>query len=435
MNYQTGQIMAMASYPTFDNRWFSAGVGGEKFDEIFPTDGPDGEQLDPDPPPLANRAIQGQYNMGSTFKVFTAYAALATGPAQRRHHLQRPGHVHAAATRSQHDACAPGVRCVFRNSFCPRSTGRAGTATINVMQSLAVSSDAFFYKLGEEFYLTPGTQLQDQVACSASAPTPASTCRSSSTGGCRRTSSRRSSSRSGVLGRGRGREHAARRRPAAGDRPGPAGGDAAAARRRLLGVRQRRATWCSPHVVQAILEPETPDGAARLRRPDAGRRRRRRSPRPSRPIPMPPEVHDPIQDGIRRNITGPGVNGRSHDRRGAVPRLPGRRDPGRRQDGHRAGRHSYPWNDSSAFAAYSVEPEQPLHRRVLPREGGLRVDGRGAGRQVHVPRPVGQDPARPGRRSPSRSTPRSRRPAHGAAATSTRRAWRSASTIPVRPPD
>ena len=26
-----------------------------------------------------------------------------------------------------------------------------------------MSSDAFFYKLGEEFYITPGTQLQDHV--------------------------------------------------------------------------------------------------------------------------------------------------------------------------------------------------------------------------------------------------------------------------------
>ena len=31
----TGQIMAMASYPTFDNRWFSSRRRGDKFDEIF----------------------------------------------------------------------------------------------------------------------------------------------------------------------------------------------------------------------------------------------------------------------------------------------------------------------------------------------------------------------------------------------------------------
>ena len=35
MNHQTGQIMAMASYPTFDNRWFSQDISGAKFDELF----------------------------------------------------------------------------------------------------------------------------------------------------------------------------------------------------------------------------------------------------------------------------------------------------------------------------------------------------------------------------------------------------------------
>ena len=79
MNNQTGAIMAMASYPTFDNRWFSADVPTEKFAQLFPTTEPDGSPLDPDKAALTNRAIQGQYNVGSTFKPFTAYAALATG--------------------------------------------------------------------------------------------------------------------------------------------------------------------------------------------------------------------------------------------------------------------------------------------------------------------------------------------------------------------
>jgi len=35
MNHATGQVIAMASYPTFDNRWFSQDISGEKFDEGF----------------------------------------------------------------------------------------------------------------------------------------------------------------------------------------------------------------------------------------------------------------------------------------------------------------------------------------------------------------------------------------------------------------
>ena len=35
MNHNTGQVMAMASYPTFDNRWFSQDITEAKFDELF----------------------------------------------------------------------------------------------------------------------------------------------------------------------------------------------------------------------------------------------------------------------------------------------------------------------------------------------------------------------------------------------------------------
>ncbi len=88
MNHQTGQIMAMASYPTFDNRWFSQDISGTKFRELFeirsdtPDCGDEGQPecpLDPDRASLTNRAIQGQYNMGSAFKVFVAWSALHTG--------------------------------------------------------------------------------------------------------------------------------------------------------------------------------------------------------------------------------------------------------------------------------------------------------------------------------------------------------------------
>ena len=72
---QTGQIIAMASYPTFDNRWFTRASASDKFDELFNRIDPRGgdpHREDPDRSSLTNRAIQGQYNMGSTFKPFVA---------------------------------------------------------------------------------------------------------------------------------------------------------------------------------------------------------------------------------------------------------------------------------------------------------------------------------------------------------------------------
>ena len=53
----------------------------------------------------------------------------------------------------------------------------------------------------------------------------------------------------------------------------------------------------------------------------------------------------------------------------------------------------------------------PLHRGRLPREGGLRIARGGAGGEVHVPRAVRHDPARPGRGvRPARPHQRSGRP-------------------------
>ena len=262
--------------------------------------------------------------------------------------------------------------------------------------ALAVSSDAFFYKLGEDFYLhARARSCRTRSSCSASAPTPASTCRSSSTAGCRRTSSRRSSSRTACW-RGRDAEPAARRPPAAGDRPGPAGGDAAAARRRLLGVRQRRLR-VTPHVVQAILAPETPDGDPGLRRPHAGHGRR--ADRPAEPARSRCRRRSATRSSGRASAAtspGPGANGRSTTAEELFADYPADAIQVAGKTGTAQGADSYPWNDSSVFAAFSVDPTQPVHVVSVPREGRLRLARRGAGRQVHVPRAVGHDPARPG---------------------------------------
>ena len=80
MNHDTGHVIALASYPTFDNRWFEAGLSGDQFKELFPAFEEDGvTPISPDKSILVNRAISGRYNLGSTFKPFTAYAALNTG--------------------------------------------------------------------------------------------------------------------------------------------------------------------------------------------------------------------------------------------------------------------------------------------------------------------------------------------------------------------
>ena len=66
---RTGEVLAMVSRPTFDPNKFTARIRTKDWKEI--NDNPD--------KPLMNRAIQAQLPPGSTFKPFTALAALESG--------------------------------------------------------------------------------------------------------------------------------------------------------------------------------------------------------------------------------------------------------------------------------------------------------------------------------------------------------------------
>jgi penicillin-binding protein 2 len=146
MNYETGAVVAMASYPTFDNRWFEAGLSQTKFEEVFPpTD-------DPDRSILVNRAVQGRYNLGSTFKPFTAFAALDTGLITPGEYYVDQGTYQLSEAGMQADRCASGLyKCIFKNAVC--GNGRPCVyGPVNVSDALAVSSDAFFYRIGDEIF-------------------------------------------------------------------------------------------------------------------------------------------------------------------------------------------------------------------------------------------------------------------------------------------
>jgi penicillin-binding protein 2 len=359
MNYSTGQILAMASYPTFDNRWFSAGIDSEKFEEIFPTEGPDGKEPDPDRAALANRAIQGQYNLGSTFKVFTAYAALATGRLSPSTTYDDQG-TYTLQSITQRDKCATGaIRCVFRNSFCAALNGPCRYGNINVMQSLAVSSDAFYYKLGEDFYNTPGTPLQDHVRLFGFGADTGVDLPFEFDGRVPTNEVKRQLIESGAL---RSDEADTLQQ---GDLLQLAIGQgllAATPMQLAVGYSAfANGGWVVvPRVVQAILEPETPDGEPGFADLTQAVVSVQIAPTTIRQIPMTPELRDPIQDGIRRNVTGPGYNGRSTTAEELFRDYPADAIQVAGKTGTAQGRLSFPWNDSSAFAAYSIDPAAPF---------------------------------------------------------------------------
>lgn len=72
MDPQTGEILAMASYPTYDPNWFIQGLTTEQTDYLF---GDEAENTTP----LRNKAISARYAPGSIFKMVTGVAGVAEG--------------------------------------------------------------------------------------------------------------------------------------------------------------------------------------------------------------------------------------------------------------------------------------------------------------------------------------------------------------------
>ncbi|MDQ3644583.1 MAG: penicillin-binding protein 2 [Actinomycetota bacterium] len=122
MNVRNGQVLALGSSPSFDPNQFSKAIRQSDLDRL--TDKDNGE-------PLNNRAIQGAYPTGSTFKLITAVAALEGG-------LVTPDEV-------VYDGGSLVVGDVtFENA------GGVVNGALALRQALSVSSDVFFYKLGVE---------------------------------------------------------------------------------------------------------------------------------------------------------------------------------------------------------------------------------------------------------------------------------------------
>ena len=120
LDVHNGEVLAMASRPAFDPNAFARGITIEEWREI--TKNP--------LHPLSNRAIQGQYPPGSTFKVVMAAAALEKG-------LISP------ATRFHCSGGLPFGRRVFR---CWKKRGHG---SVDLRQALAQSCDVYFYQLGQ----------------------------------------------------------------------------------------------------------------------------------------------------------------------------------------------------------------------------------------------------------------------------------------------
>ena len=127
MDPNTGGIVAMASFPTYDPSIMADGLTEKELKALSgsPETNEDDAQL--------NRAIQAAVPPGSTFKIVTAGAAMSTGIASADTYLPCPPSKEYGAT---------GFTTVFRN------WSSIDYGSIGFPESLEISCDTFYYELG-----------------------------------------------------------------------------------------------------------------------------------------------------------------------------------------------------------------------------------------------------------------------------------------------
>lgn len=130
MDPNTGGVVAMASYPTFNPNDFLNGISQEQYAALADPNGP---------LPLLNRAVAGEYAPGSTFKPFTALAALENG-------VRTPVDAVNDTGEYQVQNCE-GDTCTFANSESQPH------GVVDMRRSLEVSSNYYYYEIGDLFWL------------------------------------------------------------------------------------------------------------------------------------------------------------------------------------------------------------------------------------------------------------------------------------------
>ncbi|HXA33087.1 MAG TPA: penicillin-binding transpeptidase domain-containing protein, partial [Acidimicrobiales bacterium] len=128
MNPQTGAILAMASFPSYNPSVWVGGISTANYNAL---------QADQS---LNNWAINSQLAPGSTFKLATATSALQTG-------LITPNYTFDDTGSFTAPGCSGGAGCTLKDDI-----GDAPAGNINVTQAITASSDTFFYNIGAMYW-------------------------------------------------------------------------------------------------------------------------------------------------------------------------------------------------------------------------------------------------------------------------------------------
>jgi penicillin-binding protein 2 len=117
----TGAVLAFVSKPGYDPNLFVDGIDPQSWAEL--NNSPD--------KPLLNRAINGVYPPGSTFKPFMAMAALETGKRRFNSTIHDPGYFEFGGRRY-------------------RDSKKGGNGTVDLMKSIVLSSDTYYYQVAND---------------------------------------------------------------------------------------------------------------------------------------------------------------------------------------------------------------------------------------------------------------------------------------------
>lgn len=129
MNPKTGEILALVSYPSYENNRMARIIPAYYYN-----------QLSQDPlRPLFNHAISAEHPPGSVYKMAAAIGALNEGVVKPDTVLECPGQITITEKYSPND---PGSERAYV------SYDRNGHGTCDFIKGVALSDDVYFYKIG-----------------------------------------------------------------------------------------------------------------------------------------------------------------------------------------------------------------------------------------------------------------------------------------------
>ncbi|SBT05962.1 transpeptidase involved in peptidoglycan synthesis (penicillin-binding protein 2) [Candidatus Accumulibacter aalborgensis] len=130
----TGGILALVSTPTFDPNLFIDGIRTDDWDLL---------NTSPDKP-LLNRALNGAYPPGSTFKPFMALAALETGKRTAGQTISDPGFFNFGGHQFRDDK-------------------KGGHGTVDMYKSIVQSCDTYYYMLANDMGIESIARFMGQL--------------------------------------------------------------------------------------------------------------------------------------------------------------------------------------------------------------------------------------------------------------------------------